>query len=95
MLPMDLGTLNVELLDEVGHFKYLGIGVQIGGEGGVEVDISFRVGEARRAARTVRKLWMNGGLGVETKMMLCEGIVVPTALFGAEMWNLREAERRK
>ena len=42
------------MLEEVDHFKYLGS--QIGRERGVEVDVSFMVGEARRAAGTVRKL---------------------------------------
>ena len=63
----------------------VGLGLQIVREGGVEVDISLRVGEDRRAAGTVRKLWKNGGLGVVAKM-LYEGVVVPTALYGAEMY---------
>ena len=77
------------MLEEVDHFKYSGS--WIGREGGVEVDVSFK--EARRAAGTVRKLWKNGGLGVEAKMMLYEGVVVPMALYGSETWGLR-AERR-
>ena len=78
------GSLNGEMLEEVDHFKYLGS--QIGMEGGVEVDVSIRVGEARRAAGTVRKLWKNGGLGVEANMMLYEGVVVSTALCEAGIW---------
>ena len=40
----------------------------------MEVDGSFRVGgggggEARKAAGTIRKLWKNGSLGVEAKML--------------------------
>ena len=27
--------------------------------------------------------------------MLCEGVIVPTALHGAEVWGVRSAERRK
>ena len=51
-------SLNGEMLEEVDHFKYLG--PQTGREGGVEVDVSFsfRVGEAKRAAGTIRKLTM-------------------------------------
>ena len=41
------------------------LGSQIGTDGGVDVDVCFKVGEARRAAGTVRKLWKNGGLLVE------------------------------
>ena len=82
-----------EIFEEVEHFKYLGL--QIGGEGGVEVAISFRVGEARWSADIVRKMWKNEGLAVEAKMMLYEGIVVPMAIHEAEMWSLREAERKK
>ena len=53
------------------------------------------MGEAGRAAGTVRKLWKNGGLEVEAKRMLYEEIVVPTALYRAETWDLREAGRSK
>ena len=44
----------------------------------MEVDVSFRVGEAKWAAGTVRKLWKNRSLGVEAKMFY-ERVVVPTA----------------
>ena len=40
-------------------------------------------------------LWRDGGLGVKAKKMMYKGVVVPTAIYRAEMWNLREAERRK
>ena len=86
-------SLNGEVLEEVNQFKYLG--AQIGRKGGVEEDVCWRVGEARKAAGTLKKLWKNGGLGMGGKKMLYEGIVVPTALYGAETWGLREAERRK
>ena len=63
---MDKGRLNVSLngvmLEEAEHFKYLV--TQIGREGGVKMDVSFSVGEARRAVGTVRKMWKNGGLVV-------------------------------
>ena len=35
------------------------------------------------------------GLGIEAKKCLYEGVIVPTALYGAEAWGMRSAERRK
>ena len=60
-------SLNWEMLEEMDHFKYFGS--QICTEGGLEVDVSFRVGKARSAAGPVRKLWNNGGLRVEAKKL--------------------------
>ena len=46
-----LQCLNGEMLEEVENYRYLES--QIGGESGVEVDVSFRVGEVRKAAGAV------------------------------------------
>ena len=35
------------------------------------------------------------GLGLKTKMCPYEGVIVPTALYGAEAWAMRSAERKK
>ena len=37
----------------------------------------------------------NRGLGIIAKMCLYERVIVPTALYGAEAWGIRSAERRK
>ena len=37
----------------------------------------------------------NRGLGKNSKKYLYEGVIVPTALYGAEAWGMRTAERRK
>ena len=37
----------------------------------------------------------NRGLGIKAKKCLYEGVIVPTALFGAEACGMRSAERRK
>ena len=34
-------------------------------------------------------------MGIKAKKCLCEGIIVPTVLYGAEAWGMRSAERRK
>ena len=35
------------------------------------------------------------GLGIKNKKCLYEGVIVPTALYGAEAWGTRSSERRK
>ena len=37
----------------------------------------------------------NRGLGIKAKKCIYEGVIVPTALYGAEAWGMRSAERRK
>ena len=37
----------------------------------------------------------NIGLGIKVEKYLYEGVIVPTALYGAEAWGMRRAERRK
>ena len=34
-------------------------------------------------------------MGIKAKKCLYEGIIVPTALYGAEAWGMRNTERRK
>ena len=35
------------------------------------------------------------GLWIKVKKCLYEGLIVPTALYGAEAWSMRSAEKRK
>ena len=37
----------------------------------------------------------NRALGIKARKYLYEGVIVPTALYGAEAWGMRSAERRK
>ena len=37
----------------------------------------------------------NRRLGIKEKKCLYEGVIVPTALCGAEAWGMRSAQRRK
>ena len=34
-------------------------------------------------------------MGIKAKKFLYEGVIGPTALYGAEAWGMRSAERRK
>ena len=37
----------------------------------------------------------NRGLWIKAKKCPYEGVIVPTALYGADAWGMRSAERRK
>ena len=56
--------------------------------------LAFGWGKLGGTAGTVKKLWTNGGLGVEAKTMMYEEVVLPTALYGAETWGLRETKKK-
>ena len=43
----------------------------------------------------LKSVLSNRGLGIKAKKFLYEGVIVPTALYGAEALALRSAERRK
>ena len=43
----------------------------------------------------LKSVLSNRGLGINAKKCLYEGVIVPTALYGAEAWGMRSAETRK
>ena len=51
--------------------------------------------EGYRAWGALKNVLSNRGLGIKTKKCLYEGVIVPTALYGAEAWGMRSAESRK
>ena len=85
--------LNGEELEQVEYFKYLGS--TISREGGEEAEIKARVTEAGKVLGGMNRLFVNKALKMNIKRMLYEGIVVPTALYGAETWSMREADRKR
>ena len=54
-----------------------------------------RMNEGHRAWGELKSVLSNRGLGIKTKKCLYEGVIVPTALYGAEVWGMRSAEKRK
>ena len=86
--------LNGEPLEEVDCFKYLGS--QVPADGGCVRDVVHRMDERYRAWGALISVRSNRGLGIKAKKKcLYEGVIVPTALLGAEAWGMRSAERRK
>ena len=48
-----------------------------------------------RAWGALKTVLNNRGLWIKAKKCLYEGVIVPTALYGAEAWGMRSAERSK
>ena len=74
-------------------FKYLGSQVAAGG--GCEMDVVHRMNDGYRAWGALKSVLSNRGLGIKVKKCLYEGVIVPTVLSGAEVWEIRSAGRRK
>ena len=51
--------------------------------------------ERYRSWGALKRFLSNRALGIKAKKCLYEGVIVPTALYGAEAWGMRSAERRK
>ena len=64
-------------------------------DGGCERDVVHRMNERYRAWGALKNVLSNRGLGIKAKKCLYELVIVPTALYGAEEWGMRSAERRK
>ena len=79
--------LNGEPLEEVGS--------QVAIDGGCEKDVVHRMNEGYRAWGALKSVLSNRGLGIKAKKCIYERVIVPTALYGAEAWGMRSAERRK
>ena len=80
-------------MEEVGSYKYLGVNVTEDGK--MKEEVSHRIGEARRVAGCVQKIWKRSGVSMEAKVGMYERIVEPTLLYGSEVWMLNTNERKK
>ena len=79
--------LNIEPLEEVDCFKYLGS--QVAADGGCERDVVQRMNEGYRAWAALKSVLNNTGLGIKAKKCQYEGVIVPTAFNEAEAWGMR------
>ena len=84
---------NREPLEEVDCFKDLGS--QVAADVECERDVVHRIDEGYRAWGALKSVLSNRGLRIKSKKCLYEGVIVPTALYGAEARGMRSAERRK
>ena len=75
------------------YFKYLGS--QVAADGVCERDVVHRINDGYRAWVAMKSVPSNRGYGIKAKKCLYEGVIVPTALYEAEAWGMKSAERRK
>ncbi|XP_076038213.1 uncharacterized protein LOC143023538 isoform X2 [Oratosquilla oratoria] len=85
-------SIKGEKLEEVNSFRYFGANVT--GKGGVWVEVECRLREASKCLGGLKSVMRNRHLGMDAKRRLYEGVIVPTALYGTETWNMTEEERR-
>ncbi len=85
-------SLNGKVLQEVECFKYLGSHVAV--NGGIGGEVKFRMNEVGKVCGGMKRVFKCKSLGMSAKRRLYEGGVVPTAIYGAETWNMGAAERR-
>ena len=89
--------MNVSLggrqLEEVESFKYLGS--HIARDGTIAEEVKYRVKEASKCMGGLKSVMSNRTLGMAAKRRLYEGVVVPTAVYGAETWNMKEPDRKR
>ena len=52
-------------------------------------DVVHRMNEGYRAWGALKSVLSNRGLGIKAKKCLYEGVIIPTALYGAEAWGMR------
>ena len=56
---------------------------------------SIRMNEGYKAWGAMKSVLCKRGLGIKVKKCQYEEVIVPTALYRAEAWGMRNAERRK
>ena len=54
-----------------------------------------RMNEEYRACGALKSVLRNRGFGIKAKKCVYDGVIVPTALCGAEAWGMRSSEGRK
>ena len=86
-------TLNGEPLEEVDCFKYLGS--EVAADGGCERNVVQRMNEEYRASGSAEKCPEQSRIGYKGQEVSIRRLNCTTALYGAEAWGMRSAERRK
>ena len=63
--------------------------------GRMDAELNHRSMEVRKCAGVFKSVWKNRNVSMETKRGMHEGIVVPTALYGSEVWVLENKVKNR
>ena len=82
-----------EDIKDVTSFTYLGATVTT--TGGSSEDIIKRIGKARHAYHSLRKIWNSSVLRRKLKMRIFQANVVSVLLYGCTTWKMTDADEQK
>lgn len=85
-------ALNVNLLEEVVGFKYLGLRIAIGG--GVKEEVKFRMHKEEKMCGGMKQVLKYTSLGINVNRLL-EGVMAQTSFYGAKTCNMEETEEEE
>lgn len=71
------------------------LGAQICNKGGSEREIRRRIGMAKSALAKLTKVWKDHKITKNTKLRLVRTLIFPIATYGAEIWTMNAAGRKK
>ena len=58
-------------------------------------EVVYRINEGQKVLGAVNRVFKSRNVGLNVKKCVYERVIVPTVLYGAETWGLRESERKK
>ena len=61
----------------------------------MKADVSHTVNEGCKVLGTLKGVMRNKGLGMNVKKVLYEKVIVPTVMYGSELWGMKINERQK
>ena len=83
-------TLGNEKIDLVGSFSYLGS--IISKDGGSSEDVKSRMSKAQGVFFTVKNVWKNRKISLQTKIRILEATVMTVVKYVSEAWALQKAD---
>ena len=85
--------INDQEIETVNKFTYLGS--IISDDGKLDLEINERIRKASYAYKKQAKVWSNSKVSVKTKMKIYNSTVISTLLYGAESWNITDAQSKR